>query len=88
MAVIRPELMIKCTLPVIMAGVIGVRGSSLSHMHAVGSPRSQIYGVVVSVMIANDLKIIMPLYTAFVHLGAGLSVGLSGILACIVSVRG
>lgn len=40
-----------------------------------------IYGLVVSVLIANDLKQNLPLYTGFVQLGAGLAVGLAGLAA-------
>ena len=38
-----------------------------------------IYGLVVSVMIANAMKPDTHLFTAFVHLGAGLSVGISAL---------
>nr|CAG8502013.1 1669_t:CDS:2 [Entrophospora candida]CAG8620431.1 4164_t:CDS:2 [Entrophospora candida] len=40
-----------------------------------------IYGLVVSVLISDNLKAKMPLYTGFIQLGAGLSVGLSGLAA-------
>lgn len=40
-----------------------------------------IYGLVVSVLIANDLKQQLPLYTGFIQLGAGLAVGLAGMAA-------
>jgi V-type H+-transporting ATPase proteolipid subunit len=40
-----------------------------------------IYGLVVSVLIANDLKQQLALYTGFIQLGAGLSVGLAGLAA-------
>lgn len=40
-----------------------------------------IYGLVVSVLIANDLAQTIPLYTGFIQLGAGLSVGLAGLAA-------
>lgn len=40
-----------------------------------------IYGLVVSVLIANDLKEKIALYTTFVQLGSGLSVGLAGLAA-------
>ncbi|KAG8950301.1 H(+)-transporting V0 sector ATPase subunit c [Tulasnella sp. 419] len=63
MSVLRPDLMMKCVIPVVMAGIIAI------------------YGLVVSVLIAGNLKSIMPLYTGFVQLGAGLSVGLAGLAA-------
>ena len=40
-----------------------------------------IYGLVVSVLISDGLKQEMPLYTGFIQLGAGLSVGLAGLAA-------
>lgn len=40
-----------------------------------------IYGLVVSVLISNDLQQRTPLYTGFIQLGAGLSVGLAGLAA-------
>ncbi|OQR75046.1 vacuolar H+ ATPase-like [Tropilaelaps mercedesae] len=43
-----------------------------------------IYGLVVAVLIANSIKMPYKLYTAFMHLGAGLAVGLSGMAAGIV----
>ena len=44
-----------------------------------------IYGLVVSVLVANDLTQKLPLYTGFIQLGAGLSVGLAGLAAGYVS---
>ena len=40
-----------------------------------------IYGLVVSVLISDNLKQQLPLFTSFIQLGAGLSVGLSGLAA-------
>lgn len=65
MSVMRPELIMKSIIPVVMAGIIAI------------------YGVVVAVLIAGQLKP-PPQYTlfkGFVHLGAGLAVGLSGLAA-------
>jgi len=67
MAVMRPEAIMKSIIPVVMAGIIGI------------------YGVVVAVLIAGQLDSSAEgkytLYRGFVHLGAGLSVGLSGLAA-------
>ncbi|OAX83887.1 V-type proton ATPase proteolipid subunit [Emergomyces africanus] len=62
-SVLRPDLIVKNIVPIVMAGIIGI------------------YGLVVSVLIANDLRQDLPLYTGFIQLGAGLSVGLSGLAA-------
>ncbi|GJN80605.1 H(+)-transporting V0 sector ATPase subunit c [Purpureocillium lilacinum] len=40
-----------------------------------------IYGLVISVIIANQIYEKMPIYTGFLQLGAGLSVGLCGLAA-------
>lgn len=40
-----------------------------------------IYGLVVSVLISNDLKQEVSLFASFIQLGAGLSVGLAGLAA-------
>ncbi|KAG0729158.1 V-type proton ATPase proteolipid subunit [Chionoecetes opilio] len=66
MSVMRPELIMKCIIPVIMAGIIAI------------------YGLVVAVLLAAKLDSAengYTLYMGFVHLGAGLSVGLSGLAA-------
>jgi len=65
MAVMRPEAIMKSIIPVVMAGIIAI------------------YGVVVAVLIAGKLEDSKgySLYMGFVHLGAGLSVGLSGLAA-------
>lgn len=65
MSVMRPELIMKSIIPVVMAGIIAI------------------YGLVVAVLIANEIKA-PPAYhliKGFLHLGAGLSVGLSGLAA-------
>ncbi|KAH6696963.1 vacuolar ATP synthase 16 kDa proteolipid subunit [Plectosphaerella plurivora] len=63
MGVLRPDLIVKNIVPVIMAGIIGI------------------YGLVVSVLISDNLGQVMSLYTGFVQFGAGLSVGLAGLAA-------
>ncbi|KAL1960449.1 hypothetical protein VTO42DRAFT_7748 [Malbranchea cinnamomea] len=62
-AVLRPDLIVKNIVPIVMAGIIGI------------------YGLVVSVLIANDLHQKLSLYTGFIQLGAGLAVGLAGLAA-------
>jgi len=64
MSVMRPELIMKSIIPVVMAGIIAI------------------YGLVVSVIIGvgMDQKNYSP-YKGFLHLGAGLAVGLSGLAA-------
>ncbi|ESP03656.1 hypothetical protein LOTGIDRAFT_224185 [Lottia gigantea] len=65
MAVMRPELIMKSIIPVVMAGIIAI------------------YGLVVAVVITQNISAdsSYTLYKSFLHLGAGLSVGLSGLAA-------
>jgi len=63
MGVMRPELIMKSVLPVVMAGIIAI------------------YGLVVSVLITDGLRQEMALFSGFIQLGAGLSVGLAGLAA-------
>ncbi|KAI5097221.1 V-type proton ATPase 16 kDa proteolipid subunit [Silurus meridionalis] len=63
MSVMRPELIMKSIIPVVMAGIIAI------------------YGLVVAVLIANNISQNLVLYRSFLYLGAGLSVGLSGLAA-------
>ncbi|MCJ1466861.1 v-type proton ATPase 16 kDa proteolipid subunit 2 [Pseudocyphellaria aurata] len=63
----RSDLIMKSLIPVVMAGILAV------------------YSLVISVLIAGDLdppsKQNYSLYNGFLHLGAGLSVGLTGLAA-------
>ncbi|XP_017021143.1 V-type proton ATPase 16 kDa proteolipid subunit c-like [Drosophila kikkawai] len=63
MAVMRPELIMKSIIPVVMAGIIAI------------------YGLVVSVLIAGALADNYTIRKGYIHLAAGLAVGLSGLAA-------
>eukprot|EP00054_Salpingoeca_dolichothecata_P037001 m.9454 g.9454 ORF g.9454 m.9454 type:complete len:211 (+) comp7200_c0_seq1:73-705(+) len=65
MAVMRPALIMKSIIPVVMAGIIAI------------------YGLVVAVLIANGMgdPTKYSLFKGFIDLGAGLSVGISGLAA-------
>jgi len=64
MSVMRPELIMKSIIPVVMAGIIAI------------------YGLVVAVLIGSSITSTGYLAAkAYLHLGAGLSVGLSGLAA-------
>eukprot|EP00040_Diaphanoeca_grandis_P017370 m.90420 g.90420 ORF g.90420 m.90420 type:complete len:229 (-) comp26396_c0_seq1:306-992(-) len=64
-AMLKPELLMKSLIPIVMAGI------------------TAIYGLVVSVLIANSLGDPRPygLFKGFLDLGAGLSVGIAGAAA-------
>ncbi|GHJ86156.1 hypothetical protein NliqN6_2558 [Naganishia liquefaciens] len=61
----RPDLIMKSLIPVVMSGIIAV------------------YGLVVSVLIAGGLSPTEPysLFAGFIHLGAGLACGMTGLAA-------
>ncbi|KII86854.1 hypothetical protein PLICRDRAFT_177580 [Plicaturopsis crispa FD-325 SS-3] len=61
----KPELIMKSLIPVVMSGIIAV------------------YGLVVSVLIAGNLDPALPypLFSGFIHLGAGLACGFTGLTA-------
>merc|ERR1712146_150412 len=65
MSVMRPELIMKSIIPVITAGIIAI------------------YGLVVAVLIAQGMgdPSSYTLFRGFIDLGAGLSVGISGLAA-------
>ncbi|QPH18581.1 v-type proton ATPase 16 kDa proteolipid subunit 2 [Epichloe festucae Fl1] len=64
----RPDLIMKCLIPVVMSGIIAV------------------YSLVISVLIAQDLNPpsasqSYALFSGFLHLACGLSVGMTGLAA-------
>ncbi|CAH3017553.1 unnamed protein product [Porites evermanni] len=62
MSVMRPELIVKSIIPVVMAGILAI------------------YGLVVAVLIGNGSELkTKKFYKCFLDLGAGLSVGFSGL---------
>ena len=64
MSVMRPELIMKSIIPVVMPGIIAI------------------YGLVVAVLIGSSIQATdYKAAKAYLHLGAGLSVGLSGLAA-------
>lgn len=70
MGVMKPELVMRSIVPVVMAGVVGIYGLIIS--------------VIVGTSIdppSGDGSTIYSYYKGFAHLGAGLAVGLSGLAA-------
>lgn len=65
MGVMRPELVMKSIVPVVMAGVLGIYGL--------------IIAVIISTGVNNDGK--YTLFSGFGHLASGLSCGLAGLAA-------
>jgi V-type H+-transporting ATPase proteolipid subunit len=77
MGVLRPDLIIKNVVPVIMAGIIGIYGLVVAVL--VSDGRNHSPPLVQNVM--GIVAPVQPLYTGFIQLGAGLSVGLAGLAA-------
>ncbi|XP_050312521.1 V-type proton ATPase 16 kDa proteolipid subunit c [Anthonomus grandis grandis] len=65
MSVMRPELIMKCIIPVVMAGIIAIYGLVIAILIAGNIAQPPEY----------------TLYKGFLHLGAGLAVGFSGLAA-------
>ncbi|KAJ9577997.1 hypothetical protein L9F63_025143 [Diploptera punctata] len=66
MSVMRPDLIMKSLVPIIMAGILAI------------------YGLVIAVLITNDIDKNMAIYSVhkgFFHFGGGLAVGLNGLAA-------
>ena len=68
MAVMRPDLIMKSIIPVVMAGIIAIYGLVVAALIANGIKAGGPVGG-------------YSLFTGFLHLGAGLSVGFSGMAA-------
>ena len=99
MGVLRPDLIIKNVVPVIMAGIIGIYGLVVAVLVSDGCksplpatpPQPLVQNSVLkfcllsnvfsSVLVLMVVAPIQPLYTGFIQLGAGLSVGLAGLAA-------
>lgn len=65
MSVMRPELIMKSIIPVVMAGIIAIYGLVVAVLISGSLEKAPGYD----------------LYTGFTHLGAGLAVGFSGLAA-------
>lgn len=90
MGVLRPDLIVKseddpatflCITYGIRASTDGRLRFSSDVVPVIMAGIIGIYGLVVSVLISDNLKQKLPLYTSFIQLGAGLSVGLAGLAA-------
>ena len=83
MGVLRPDLIVKSTLNVsTLSTATSYPLTTISDIiPVIMAGIIAIYGLVVSVLISNDLKQEVALYTSFIQLGAGLAVGLAGLSA-------
>src|SRR5947207_7030918 len=80
MGVLRPDLIIKNVVPVIMAGIIGIYGLVVAVLVSHGcmftfSPSLAVCALLRRTGWLMVVAPIQPLYTGFIQLGAGLSVG-------------
>ena len=83
MGVLRPDLIVKSRQPYQIIRVSYITSSSCCTdiVPVIMAGIIGIYGLVVSVLISDNLKQELPLFTSFIQLGAGLSVGLAGLAA-------
>lgn len=65
MAVMKPELIMKAIIPVVMAGIVAIYGLVVAILIAGALQKPPGYS----------------LYNGFLHMGAGLSVGFAGLAA-------
>jgi len=63
MGVVKPELVMRNIIPVVMAGVLGI------------------YGLIVAVILIQNINDAYSYFTGYAHLASGLSCGLSGLAA-------
>lgn len=80
MGVLRPDLIVK-SRNLHHSSEFSVLNHDLDIVPVIMAGIIGIYGLVVSVLISDGLKQDLPLYTSFIQLGAGLSVGLAGLAA-------
>ncbi|KAJ1549195.1 H(+)-transporting V0 sector ATPase subunit c, partial [Nowakowskiella sp. JEL0078] len=83
MGVLRPELVLKNVVPVVMAGIIGIYGLVVAVLLSGGrkSFLKLFFKIFDACLSESTVKQQMSLYASFIQLGAGLSVGLSGLAA-------
>ena len=79
MGVLRPDLIVKSKSSYLNHQLMA--DSNIDIVPVIMAGIIGIYGLVVSVLVSDGLKQELPLYTAFIQLGAGLSVGLAGLAA-------
>ncbi|KAI8140115.1 V-type proton ATPase proteolipid subunit [Fennellomyces sp. T-0311] len=70
MGVLRPDLLIKCIIPVVMAGILGIYGVVVCFVDT-------------DVLFPSAVALKQTLFSGFIQFGAGLSVGLSCLAAGI-----
>ncbi|KAK3722047.1 hypothetical protein QZH41_020158 [Actinostola sp. cb2023] len=86
MSVMRPELIMKSIIPVVMAGIIAIYGLVVAVLIGTASKSFEstycLYNVLMPPSrVYNVVPTEYTLFKSFVDLGAGLSVGLSGLAA-------
>lgn len=90
MSVMRPELIMRSVIPVVMAGIIGIYGLVVAAVitNTIDSSSYKLFKYVVlrrhhcSCLVRYDIIMtISNFFRSFTHLGAGLSVGISGLAA-------
>ncbi|GIY84485.1 v-type proton ATPase 16 kDa proteolipid subunit [Caerostris extrusa] len=84
MSIMRPELIMKSIIPVVMSGIIAIYGLVVAVLIANGINKPSTYSPLGMFIFAIYLR-----FLGFMHFGAGLSVGLSGLAAgCAIGIVG
>jgi V-type H+-transporting ATPase 16kDa proteolipid subunit len=81
MGILKPDLIMKSVIPVVMAGVVGIYGLIIAVIIGTKSISTDFFSDNVVTAPENGRLPKYALFTAFAHLGAGLTGGLSGLAA-------
>lgn len=85
-SILRPDLIVRSKFLFIFPLRILLMCTNPDLMPPILAGILSIYGLVVAVIISGDLKERLPIYSAFLQLGAGISVGLCGLAAGYVII--
>ncbi|KAI8371334.1 V-type proton ATPase proteolipid subunit [Radiomyces spectabilis] len=84
MGVLRPDLVLKCIVPVVMAGILGIYGVVVSVLLSGGCKWTNLNNSKkLTIHLSAAVAIKQTLFSGFIQLGAGLSVGLACLAAGI-----
>ncbi|CAE8739160.1 unnamed protein product [Polarella glacialis] len=90
MGVMRPDMVMRSIIPVVMAGVLGIYGLIMCPKFSMAVPTSwsrslstfPLYGLITAVIINGKMDAATySAYSGYAHLGAGLTVGMSSLAA-------
>ncbi|KAL9555222.1 H(+)-transporting V0 sector ATPase subunit c [Mucor atramentarius] len=83
MGVLRPDLVLKCIVPVVMAGILGIYGVVVSVLLSGGPRFCTLVPISLTPFSSCLVAMKQTLFSGFIQMAAGLSVGLSCLAAGI-----